>query len=184
MLNINKLLKFTGITIGILGTSWLVADWCEYCQQHHRGNRCPAETINAVNHPHAYNCGYGCENAYEQGRRQGYNEAYRSFNCLQWFNQMELEGWDSDDEEEYVRQAEERARELRRRRTQHHVLSEFHRRQQAINNIYQMNSQEDLLAILNALQNRVQDLGFQIRDNQIIRPELDPCGGYDPYDCN
>ena len=100
------------------------------------------------------------------------------------FNEWECEGWDSDDEEEYVQQAEERARELRRRRNHHHAQSEARRRQQAIDNIYQMNSLDDLQTILQALQYRAQNLGFQIRDGQVLRQGFNPCGGYDPYGCN
>ncbi|MFQ6723435.1 MAG: hypothetical protein ACLRFH_03465 [Opitutales bacterium] len=190
MLNVSKLLKMASIAAGTLGTTWLVAGWCNHCNRLHNGNRCPAETIGAANHPYAcndqaYGCGYDnpYANGYDQGRMQGYNEAYRNFNCLQWFNEWECEGWDSDDEEEYVRQAEERARELRRRRNRHHAQSEARRRQQAVDNIYQMHSLDDLQTILQALQYRAQNLGFQIRDNQIVRPGFN-CGGYNPYGCN
>jgi len=193
MLNVSKLLKMASIAAGTLGTTWLVAGWCNHCEKWHRGNRCPAQTIGAVEHPYScndqsYGCSYGCNdpygNGYDQGRRQGYSEAYRNFNCLQWFNEWECEGWDSDDEEEYVQRAEARARELRRRRNHHHAQSEARRRQQAIDNIWRINSQDDLQAILYALQNRAQDLGLQIRGGQVVRPGFNPCGGYDPYGCN
>lgn len=188
MLNVSKLLKMAGISAGVLGTTWLVADWCEHCQKHHRGDRCPAQTIGAANHPHDCAPGYSvCPddlNRYDQGRREGYNEAYRNFHCLQYFNEWECEGWDSDDEEEYIRQEEARLRELRRRRAHHHAQSEIHRREQAINNIQRMNTPHDLQAILNTLQNRVNALGFQIRNGQIV-PQNNPCGGHNPYyGCN
>lgn len=174
-----------GISAGVLGTTWLVAGWCVHCQEYHRGDRCPAQTIGAVNHP--YDCGqcyYGC-NDYEQGRREGYNEAYRNFHCLQYFDEWECEGWDSDDEEEYIRQEEARLRELKRRRAHHHAQSEIHRREQAINNIWRMNTSNDLQAILDTLQNRANELGFRIENGQIVRPGFNPCGGHNPYyGCN
>lgn len=184
MLNVNKLLKMAGISAGVLGTTWLAAGWCSHCQQNHQGDRCPAQTIGAVDYP--YDCGqryYGC-NDYELGRREGYDEAYRNFHCLQYFNEWECEGWDSDDEEDYIRQEEARLRELRRRRAHHHAQSEACRRKQAINNIQKMDTLHDLQAILDTLQNRANDLGFQIRDGQII-PQNNPCGGHNPhYGCN
>ena len=189
MLNASKVLKMAGIAAGTLGTTWLIADWCNHCQRYHRGNRCPAQTIGAVEHPyecnhHEYNCVYGCYDEYQNGYNQGYNDAYRNFHCLQCFNEWECKGWDSNDEEEYVQQEEERARELRRRRNHHHAQSEARRRQQAIDNIWRINSQDDLQAILYALQNRAQDLGLQIRGGQVLRQGFNPCGGYDPYGCN
>lgn len=94
------------------------------------------------------------------------------------------EEWDSDDEEDYIRQQEARLRELRRRRAQHHAQSEARRREQAINNIQKMNTSNDLQAILDTLQIRANELGFQIRDGQII-PQNNPCGGHNPhYGCN
>lgn len=50
--------------------------------------------------------------------------------------------------------------------------------------INELKDQSVLQQALNSLHDRAQNLGFQIRDGQVVRQGFNPCAAYDPYGCN
>ena len=130
-----KLLKMFGFGTALAASGLALADfYCNRCHKRHNGTQCPAVTL-----------GFACEDPYGCG-------AYGCFNPGNYYACHD-DGYDSDDEEDAIREAIQRRRE-------HHERTI----QRICNSINHIRNANDFRRVQDALNNRADQLG--IRMNQ------------------
>ena len=98
-----------------------------------------------------------------------------NFDCNDDFGDM------SDDEDMVLSCMRMQLRQMERNNRIAHERRNASRLDKLRELVYQLKDREALQQALDILRYRIQNLGFDIRNNDQV---FNPCDGYDPYDCN